>query len=278
MRRSGPTLIRNGQFVCEYFGRDKHAHQITSADIAEYKASVVRAGKTPATANRRVAALSKMLTLAHEEGSISRKPTIRWFTEEQTRFRFLDSDEERRLLGFWIAAEDRDLYDLTVMLLDTGARCWSEMVPVKWKDFGEGFRTVTFWRTKTNRPRTIPLTARCRKLLESREARFGNADGPFQSLTKTALVGRWRDMRQTLKFYDVTPHTLRHTCCTRLVLGGMDVKKVMTWMGHSAMVTTMRYMQLRPDGLDAALPILERLAVSGQVPKHKSGHRHAPRT
>ncbi|WLR94079.1 tyrosine-type recombinase/integrase [Shinella zoogloeoides] len=56
---------------------------------------------------------------------------------------------------------------------------------------------------------------------------------------------------------DVTPHTLRHTCCTRLVLGGVDVKRVMEWMGHTAIVTTMRYMQIKPTSLEEIVHVLE---------------------
>lgn len=64
-------------------------------------------------------------------------------------------------------------------------------------------------------------------------------------------------MREVLKMPDVTPHTLRHTCCTRLILGGVDVKRVMEWMGHNAMVTTMRYMQIKPTALEDVLHVME---------------------
>lgn len=36
-----------------------------------------------------------------------------------------------------------------------------------------------------------------------------------------------------------------------------DVKRVMEWMGHTAIVTTMRYMQIRPSGLMDVLHVLE---------------------
>lgn len=71
------------------------------------------------------------------------------------------------------------------------------------------------------------------------------------------MAVRWDAMQEALGLEDVTPHTLRHTCCTRLVLGGVDVKRVMEWMGHSTILTTMRYMQIRPDALADVLHVLE---------------------
>lgn len=50
---------------------------------------------------------------------------------------------------------------------------------------------------------------------------------------------------------------MRHTCCTHLINGGVHIKRVMEWMGHSTMSTTMRYMQIRPDSLDEVVAVLE---------------------
>ncbi|QNR64906.1 tyrosine-type recombinase/integrase [Rhodobacter capsulatus] len=45
-----------------------------------------------------------------------------------------------------------------------------------------------------------------------------------------------------------------------MVLGGVDIKRVMTWMGHSTISTTMRYMQIRPTALEDVLHVLEAKA------------------
>ena len=41
------------------------------------------------------------------------------------------------------------------------------------------------------------------------------------------------------KLPSITPHTFRHTFCTRLVLSGMDVKSVQYIMGHRTLNTTL---------------------------------------
>jgi len=255
--KAAKTMKINATTVVEYFGRNKRLDQIGSADVAEFKAKMAERGLAPTTVNRKVAALSKMLSVAREAGAIEKKPLINWNHEEKTRFRFLDRQEELAMLTYWKAQDDEDMHDLTILLVDTGARCWGEMCPVRWDAFGPEFSAVTFWHTKTGRPRTVPLTERCRAVLSRRKKLKPNALGPFTGVNRSTMTDRWKTMREVLKMPDVTPHTLRHTCCTRLVLGGVDVKRVMEWMGHSAIVTTMRYMQMKPKALEDVLHLLE---------------------
>lgn len=255
--RAGEALKRNGRHVVEYFGRNKPVAEITSAEAAEMRAHFAEEGLSPATVNRKTAALSKMLTVAKDNGIIDTAPRLRWNKVEQTRFRFLDEGEERALLAYWSLSGLPDLHDLSVLLIDTGARCFSEMIPVRWEHFGPDFRSVTFWNTKTFKPRTVPLTKRCRDILRIRKAANVKAPGPFAGMQHNNMRSKWDTMREALHLPDVTPHTLRHTCCTRLVLGGVDVKRVMEWMGHTAIVTTMRYMQIKPTSLEEIVHVLE---------------------
>jgi len=263
--RAGQTLTRNGRHVVEYFGRNKLVNEITPADAAEMRVHFAEQGLAPATVNRKTAALSKMLKVAKDNDLVSNVPRLRWNKVEQTKFRFLDAKEEKAVLAYWANLGTEigdDIHDLTVLLIDTGARCFSEMLPARWDAFGKDFKTVTFWKTKTNKPRTVPLTERCKAILR---ARFAVKDrravderwGPFAGFSRGSMRSQWDIMREALHLPDVTPHTLRHTCCTRLVLGGVDVKRVMEWMGHTAIVTTMRYMQIRPTSLEEIVHVLE---------------------
>lgn len=255
--KAAKTMKINATTVVEYFGRQKRLEQISSADVAEFKTALAERGLAPTTVNRKVASLSKMLSVAQEAGAIERKPKINWNHEEKTRFRYLDRDEERAMLAYWTAQNDDDMHDLTILLLDTGARCWGEMCPVRWDALGPSFASLTFWQTKAGKPRTVPLTARSREVLLRRQRLKPTALGPFTGVNRSTMTDRWKTMRDVLKMPDVTPHTLRHTCCTRLVNGGVDVKRVMEWMGHSAIVTTMRYMQIKPNALEGVLHVLE---------------------
>lgn len=264
--KSSKTAKKNGSDVVDYFGRKKEVEDIGAKEMAEMKAHFASSGLAPATVNRKGAALSRLLHIAKDVGVISDVPKVKWMAEQKTKFRYVDATEEAVLLAFWKAKGNADLHDLCVLLIDTGARCFSEMLPVQWDAFGPKFSTVTFWHTKTNQPRTVPLTARCRAILRDRKAAHPKSSGPFSgvshggrelNLSKNTMRHQWDDMRSVTGMDDVTPHTLRHTCCTRLILGGADIKRVMSWMGHTTIATTMRYMQIRPTALEDVLHILE---------------------
>lgn len=257
-QKSADTLIRQGRKVVEFFGTNRPVAGITSADIADYRATLVEQGLSKSTANRRCAALSLMLRKAVDSGVMAKSPKFTFSKEQQTKFRLVDETEERAILAFWSAHGVEEQHDLTTLLIDTGARCFSEMIPAQWDHYSSGFRSVTFWNTKTHRPRTVPLTKRSREIVKARHALFGGRTGPFTMVNKETMRTRWDKMRDFLGLHDVTPHTLRHTCISRLVDGGADVKRVMEWAGHTTITTTMRYMQLRPKSLEEMTSILER--------------------
>jgi integrase len=261
--RSAETAIKNGQDVVNYFGHKRGTDTIGAQDVAEMKTHFTSIGLAASTANRKAAALSKMLRVATDAGVIDKTPRFRWFPEEQTRFRVLDEVEEVVMLDYWRGTDHPLMADLCVLLIDTGARCFSEMVPVPWDAFAANFASVTFWQTKTNKPRTVPLTERCRTLLRARQKAAPGTKGPFyssrgKSLSKNTMRHQWDAMRVATGLLDVTPHTLRHTCCTRLFMGGVDVPRVKTWMGHTSVATTMRYSLVRQTDLEAILHVMER--------------------
>ena len=56
---------------------------------------------------------------------------------------------------------------------------------------------------------------------------------------------------------DVVVYTFRHTCATRLVQRGADIRRVKDWMGHGNIETTMRYAKLVPEDIYGLADILE---------------------
>jgi len=265
--RGEKTATLNAQHVVDYFGRNRDVAKITSEDIANMRVHFADKGLAAATVNRKTAALSKMLHVAHDAGVIPKMPRIKFKQELKTKFRYLDDQEQDVLLAYWTAQGDKDMHDLSAFLIDTGARCFTEAIPVRWDHFAPNFTSVTFWHTKTNSPRSVPLTSRMRAILKDRKNRAPKNAGPFcgvqhggdvgMTIKKRTLHTKWEQMRGLTGLDEVTPHTLRHTCCTRLILGGADIKRVMTWMGHTTIATTMRYMQIKPTALEDVLHILE---------------------
>ncbi|MEQ8450707.1 MAG: site-specific integrase [Nitratireductor sp.] len=210
-------------------------------------------GNSNATINRKMAALSKLLRKAHKMGKIHSLPEFRRQKERAGRIRFLEQQEEARLFAA-IKARSGDAYRLSVFLVDTGCRL-GEALGLIWNDIDSG--RVTFWVTKSGRYRTVPLTRRAKNAVERQR---GNAKGPFATLTQVRYRAIWNEAKASVGLgadKDVVPHILRHTCASRLVRGGIDIRRVQMWLGHQTLQMTMRYAHLATHDLDSCVKVLE---------------------
>ncbi len=210
-------------------------------------------GNSNATINRKMAALSKLLRKACKMGDIHSLPEFRRQKESSGRIRFLEPDEEERLFAA-IATRSPDCHRLCIFLVDTGARL-GEALGLVWNDFSAN--RVTFWITKSGRSRTIPLTNRARNAVEI--SRRG-IKGPFSMLSQVQLRAVWNEAKEEVGLGDdkqIVPHILRHTCASRLVRGGIDLRRVQMWLGHQTLHMTMRYAHLATHDLDTCVKVLE---------------------
>lgn len=247
----------------------------------------------PGTVKRKLDVLSTALRLATEWGpsgvpllsSTPRMPSIRL---HNIRDRILESDEEAAVFS---AIEQRRLAEpgrqwwrfgrLVRWLLDTGFRVGEALslgpASVRQVTVIEptSRRPKTVWiaelarySTKTDKPRAVPVTDRCVADLPMLETQTGlrpRGDGAVFFPMEPGLAWyMWDQIRQDLAkegvdISDVTLHTLRHTCLTRLARGGMDILRLQKWAGHSDIsITAARYAHLIPADLVGGLDILER--------------------
>jgi len=273
--QAAQTLIKNGRDVVAFFGGHNKPAFITSQGITNFKTCLEKRGAQPATINRKLSALSKLLKVAYGMGLIERMPLINWEREEKTKFRYLNEEELDKFYSYWQSNFMGEMRRLSLFMVETGARL-SEALRLEWGDITEGEASVTFWRTKTGKPRTLPLTERCSAMLrvlqksDFTKARrvFGTSEerrNRVFAITPHDIRKKWLRMQRDLDWPDVTPHTLRHTCCTRLVSRGVDIKRVMEWMGHSNISTTQRYMQISPQGLADVVHVLEETPQPQQI-------------
>jgi integrase len=211
-------------------------------------------GNSNATINRKMAALSKLLRKALKMGDVHSLPDFIRQKERAGRIRFLTAEEEAALFDA-LRAQSVDYYRLSVFLVDTGARL-GEAIGLKWGDIGEG--RVSFWITKSGRSRSIPLTHRAQEVVKAQAGRRG---GPFSGILQHKYRAVMNEAKASIGLgsdIDVVPHVLRHTCASRLVQGGIDIRRVQTWLGHQTLTMTMRYAHLATNDLDVCVPILER--------------------
>jgi integrase len=132
-----------------------------------------------------------------------------------------------------------------------GLRC-CEIAPLRGDDITD--RILTVQRGKGGRPREIPTHARIWAAVADlpggnlMEATGGRADPSWLS-----RAARWR-----LRSLGVTEgglHRWRHTCATRLLASGANIREVQELMGHESLASTQIYTDVS-DGLRAAMSAL----------------------
>lgn len=219
-------------------------------------------GNSNATINRKLSALSKLLRKAFKMGDIHSLPEFKRQKERAGRIRFLEHDEEAALFAA-IRARSEDCYRLSTFLVDTGCRL-GEGIGLIWNDV-QGPR-ASFWITKSGRSRTVPLTSRAQAAVQIPRGRH---KGPFSMLTQPQFRAVWNSAKEEVGLGSdpqVVPHILRHTCASRLVQGGIDMRRIQMWLGHQTLQMTMRYAHLATNDLDSCVVVLENRAPPRPVP------------
>lgn len=220
---------------------------------------VIQKGLKPASVNRRLAAISKALNESAKLGYISAAPAMPHQKENNERTRWLTFEEEQELLDtcgeVLTEVEAPKMRALLVFLADTGARL-SEALRVAGRSPSRN--QVTFMNTKNGKHRTVPLTPRAAEAMPLMPTDW-NKDKCIRRFNRV----RDKAAERNPALADVTLHVYRHTCASRLVMGGMDLYRVQKWMGHSTIQVTERYAHLAPSALADGAAILAQPGANG---------------
>jgi integrase len=227
---------------------------------------------TPYHANRVLALLSKMFSLAKDWGWCDENPThgVPRFHEDR-RERWLTEEELQRLNAALDAYRDQNAANALRLLMLTGARV-SEILKADWTQFDlkRGIWTKPSHHTKQQRIEHVPLSAPVLKLLEAMKPQ--NASGPLFSgvsgkAARVTLQRPWRQVCRAAGLVEITAnkgkrrkviykyrptvriHDLRHTYASHLVSKGMSLQIVGKLLGHTQPQTTYRYAHIADQAL-----------------------------
>lgn len=224
---------------------------------------------SPASVNRELATLRRLLRIAQEWKIIARVPRIRLLRGERNREFILNHAKERLYLGM----AEQPLRDAAMLMLDTGLRV-GEVLSLEWPDVHLepvggarlGFIHVREGKSK-NAVRNVSLTPRVQAMLESRQASrkslwvFTDEPGTG-SLPVWTLEAQHKRMKESLRLpKDAVIHSFRHTFGTRLGEAGADAFTIMKAMGHSTVVVSQKYVHPTPEAMERAF---ERLNAANE--------------
>ena len=102
---------------------------------------------------------------------------------------------------------------------------------------------------KNRQSRTVPLNEELKRILEpfrkDRGYCFLNSAG--KQFDDKELSREFKKVvAKPAGLPDCTPHSLRHTFASHLVMRGVSIYKVSQWLGHQSVNTTMIYAHLAP--------------------------------
>ena len=141
-------------------------------------------------------------------------------------------------------------YALILFLYASGCRI-SEALSVQRSDILEGWLKIRF--AKGEKERVVPLapvaTEALDKYLEAQDL-----SSPYIWLNyKGDPLSRISAYKIVKKYLGVSPHVLRHSFASSLIIGGADLRVVQELLGHASLETTQIYTHIQKQNLEETM-------------------------
>lgn len=200
------------------------------------------------TLNRKLSALNMFFNFCYKSS----------FTEDNKKFplskisstlpKFLTNDEIMRGLKLcdkssWLGLRD---YTLILFLYATGLRI-SECLNVTKSDIEEVWLRVR--HGKGDKERLVPIASNVVQIIEQYLTARPFESDYIWSNYKGSQLSRISAYKITQKYLNVSPHVLRHSYATALILGDADLRVVQELLGHSSLLTTQIYTHIQQQHL-----------------------------
>ncbi len=204
------------------------------------------------TLNRKLSAVNVFFDFCHRNDFAQTRIKIPMARTAKTLPKYLAYDaimsgaaliDRRSVLGL------RD-YALILFLYASGARI-SEALSVQRSDIQEGWLTIRY--AKGAKERMVPLAP---PAIQAVAAYLREADMRSSALWvnyRGEPLSRISAYKITQKYLGVSPHVLRHSFASALIIGGADLRVVQELLGHASLVTTQIYTHIERRHLEATM-------------------------
>jgi integrase/recombinase XerD len=200
------------------------------------------------TLNRKLSALNSFFNFCHKSQFITDKTHFKLSKIPKMLPKFLSFEEIKHALNgidtsSWIGKRD---HALILFLYATGTRI-SECLALQRGDIEGEWLHVRF--AKGDKERMVPIAKSALQAVDTYlgELPFNNAHVWLNYQGKP--LSRISAYKITQKYLGVSPHVLRHSYATSLVIGGADLRVVQELLGHASLNTTQIYTHIQKQNL-----------------------------
>ena len=231
--------------VKEFFGMTR-LREITPIQIERFKQHRIKtptkSGETrkPGTVNRDLGVLSRILSMAHDNGLIAQNPArrVRRLRDDNERTRYLTLDEQERLLAVMVGRYANSIKPVFIFAVNTGMRR-GEILNLGWSDISWERNVIVVRKAKNGRGRSVPINRPVAEVLKA-QLQLVNSEKVF-SVSPKALWSAFTTLTRRAGVKNLRLHDLRHTFATRLSDAGTDPFTIADILGHRNLNVTKRY-------------------------------------
>lgn len=245
-------IERNIQFALEFFGPSTLVNELQPFQLMEYRKWHKERNPAikPATINRGIAYIRAMINKAVQFnwGDLQESPFKKYpmVHEERTPKGYITSEEVQLLIDH----SNPELRDIIHCLIYTGCRV-GEILKLRWDHINLD-RKILEITTKDSKRRgralTKPISDHLLTILEKRKTSnrfiqspyvFPKPDNPAEP--RRSMRTAWDKACMRAGLVEITPHILRHTFASWLIMSGEDIKTVSRLVGHTNIQVTSDY-------------------------------------
>ncbi|MFZ2891354.1 tyrosine-type recombinase/integrase [Sulfuricurvum sp.] len=200
------------------------------------------------TLNRKLSSFNSFVDFCHRHqfNFISSKIALSKIPKNLPRYlsyQMIQEGLKRVEMDEWLGLRD---YALLLFLYATGVRI-SECLAVNEEDIEGEWLRIRYG--KGEKERYVPIAPEALKALRAYQEA-----SPYHRLNiwlnyRGEPLSRISAFKITQKYLNVSPHALRHSYATALILGGADLRVVQELLGHASLLTTQIYTHVQKHNL-----------------------------
>ena len=241
---------------------NKEVKKIKSSDIETFKQSYLEKGFANQSTKHYIGLIRHVINHAIKNDLITNYTNpisagkVKLPTIDNARQAFLNKKEAQIILDELEQYDNKKMYQLTVLLLYTGAR-FSEVTSLTWNDINFETNMIYFKSTKNGNARWVFMHELVKKVINELQSIKNSHLIITNQLNKQIdrISKNWQmvvdniiDMNKIAESKQrITVHSLRHTHASWLAMTGLDILHIKEQLGHKTLEMTMRYSHLIPN-------------------------------